>query len=421
MEISQEAEWFFPKFWSQGFTATRPEKKSSCICEKGKSWGKKCWLLFISLCGGNNLWFCSVTFPWTSFEIIIHLIATATSAFYLRPLRRGETSNFSSLLVYREASIFLGTVGAPHPTVLSSWSTWWKGWEKTSGVQSPCKLSHLPRAPPLRGAPGNYWQKSVQMVLGSVNMQSTVLLSALENRVCRLKKHIIITGVFFINYCLFWSGQGTASAHCSGRDRRKHFPSDSGNFPLLLSKIVVINWKVEGGGFSPHAKAPHALASWKWQEFTSSEDADWAWLISGPERIPWHREWKGPFEWLLWVSCHASPSGHKIQMGMSVPFPSDIRKPKEDYVHQNFALQVRVSWLITQMSYTCDLVQTHTLCSQIALKCFRLLISNSSKKMLSILVAFSCHSDASCSVWISGRTRYSGHLSFPEKGVGTSW
>lgn len=27
MEISQEAEWFFPKFWSQGFTATRPEKK----------------------------------------------------------------------------------------------------------------------------------------------------------------------------------------------------------------------------------------------------------------------------------------------------------------------------------------------------------------------------------------------------------
>lgn len=154
--------------------------------KKEKSWGKKCWLLFISLCSGNNLWFCSVTFPWTSFEIIIHLIATATAAFHLRPLRRGKMSKFSSLLVYRDASIFLKTVGAPHPTFLCSWNTWWKGWEKTFGVQSPCKLSHLPRTPPLQGTPGNYWQKSVQVVLGFVSIQSTVLLSVLENRVCRL-------------------------------------------------------------------------------------------------------------------------------------------------------------------------------------------------------------------------------------------
>lgn len=121
------------------------------------------------------------------------------------------------------------------------------------------------------------------------------------------------------------------------------------------------------------------------------------------------------------LPCPASPSGHELQMAMSVPCPSDIRKPGEDYVQENCALQMCVSWLVTLMSYTCDLVQTYTVCSQIALKCFRLLInSSSSNKMLSILVAFSCHSDASCCVWISVRTWNSGCLSFPEKVVGTS-
>lgn len=51
--------------------------------------------------------------------------------------------------------------------------------EKTSGVQSTCKQSHIPRAPPLWGEQENYWQKSVQVVLGSVSIQSAVLLSAL--------------------------------------------------------------------------------------------------------------------------------------------------------------------------------------------------------------------------------------------------
>lgn len=121
------------------------------------------------------------------------------------------------------------------------------------------------------------------------------------------------------------------------------------------------------------------------------------------------------------LPCPVFPFGHKLQKGMSVPFPSDIRKSDKDYVQQNFTLQTRVSWLITLMSYTCDLVQTYTVCTQTAFKCFRLLIYSSSNKMLSILVAFSCHSAASCWVWISVKTWSSGGLKLLEELVGISW
>lgn len=70
-----------------------------------------------------------------------------------------------------------------------------------------------------------------------------------------------------------------ASACLALEEGQKYFPFEYGNFPLPSSKIIVINLKVEGGGFSAHAKLPRPLASLKCQEFTSAEDTDWAWLI----------------------------------------------------------------------------------------------------------------------------------------------
>lgn len=143
---------------------------------------------------------------------------------------------------------------------------------RTSGVQSHCKMT-----PPFQsflsgGAPGNHQQNSVQVVLGSaqrLTMKYTVFLSALVSKGCKLKKHIIIIDTFSLNdYFCVWSNREllVPTGHWK-LYRSEHFSSDYGNFPLLFSKITVINLKVEGGGFSAHAKLPCPLVSVKWQEF----------------------------------------------------------------------------------------------------------------------------------------------------------
>lgn len=77
-KLKEWLSWKFPKrqsgFFSKvlvlGIYCNHNQKKrqnSSCIFRGGTSWGRKCWLLFTSLCDRNNVWFCSVTFPYTSF------------------------------------------------------------------------------------------------------------------------------------------------------------------------------------------------------------------------------------------------------------------------------------------------------------------------------------------------------------------
>lgn len=149
-------------------------------------------------------------------EIIIHLLSTMTAAFHLQPPKRERCQIFPFFWPVEMHQLFYGLLGAPQPTFLCSWSTWWRVREKkedpselqehcTSGVQSHCKLNHLPRASCLRGAPGDHRQNSVQVVLEfaqCLTIKHTVLQSALETKVCKLKEYIIIIDVFCLNDCL---------------------------------------------------------------------------------------------------------------------------------------------------------------------------------------------------------------------------
>ena len=198
-------------------------------------------------------------------EIVIHLVSTVTAAFRLQLPKMGEMSNFSSLLACRDASAF-GLLGAPHLTFLCSWTTWWRLWEKkedTSELQEHCTprvQSHCNLTFPLEllvsgehqeitgkvsaGGPGIFPVFDNKVHSPSVSTGERRLQTEKAHRAHRHHRYFLFK---WLPFCLAQHREMLVFAGHWKRYRSEYFPSDYGNFPLLLSKIFIINLKAEGG------------------------------------------------------------------------------------------------------------------------------------------------------------------------------
>lgn len=287
---------------SQQLKKKKKRQNSSCICAEGISWGRKCWIIFISLCDGNKVWFCFVTFPCTSFgnhnSPVIYMSSnqdtTVTAAFPLQPPKRGEISTFSSLFAWRDASAFLWTLGcsSPNISVQPEYPVKGEGEEGqpiwTAGALHIWGAVPLQVEPPPQSFVSHESTRKSPAKLGAGGpgicpvFDITVLQSALKSEIYKLKKAHYYHRYFLFKWLPFHLARQRELLVLTGNWKRywsEYFPSDYSNFPLLLSKIIVINLKVEGGGFLAGAKLPRPLASAKKQRFTSAEDTDWACLI----------------------------------------------------------------------------------------------------------------------------------------------
>lgn len=184
---------------------------------------------------------------------------------------------------------------------------------------------------------------------------------------------------------------------CWKRYRSEHFPSDCRNFRLLLSKN---HGNKFGGGGRWILSSCKAVSS-----FGFSEAA------------------RGHISWGQWLSLALVARADSLTQRVKEPLLTSVAdeplcliiwaQAKEGDVcvlhlwHQEAkgrlcSLKLCSTNVYFLAHYTDMLclwfgTATYTLCFQLAFKCFSFLINNN-KRPLSMFVAFSCHSDASCCV-----------------------
>lgn len=230
-----------------------------------------------------------------------------------------------------------------------------------------------------------------------LTMKHTILLSALESTVCKLKKtHNYNRYLLFkwLPFCLAQQRERLMPSGCWKRYRSEHFPSDYRNFRLLLSKN---HGNKFGGGGRWILSSCKAASS-----FGFSEAA------------------RGHISWGQWLSLALVARADSLTQRVKEPLLTSVAdelpcliiwaQAKEGDVcvlhlwHQEAkgrlcSLKLCSTNVYFLAHYTDKLclwfgTATYTLCFQLAFKCFSFLINNN-KRPLSMFVAFSCHSDAS--------------------------